>query len=109
MTTVQASDIPERVSIIGSLGEPLNKVFTVRGKWIDNDDSKGPALLFHVTEIDGSPITGSPFDVEAIAEDSHGQSARRRCRRYLGLEIRMGRQGVSAAAQPWGRLGDERI
>lgn len=66
---VSYADIPERVQIVGKLGQPLGHIVTVRGKWTTPFPSK-PGLLpvFVVTHVDGRLIDPSAeFDVvEAV-------------------------------------------
>lgn len=50
---VQYSDIPERVQIIGKLGQPLGQLVTIRGRWTAPFPSKPASPVFMVNEVNG--------------------------------------------------------
>ena len=54
---VHYSDIPERVQIIGKLGQPLGQLVTVRGKWTWPFPSKPAELpVFMVNQVNARPL-----------------------------------------------------
>jgi hypothetical protein len=50
---VHYSDIPERVQIIGKLGQPLGQLVTVRGRWAVPNPSKPASPDFVIDEVNG--------------------------------------------------------
>jgi hypothetical protein len=62
---VHYSDIPERVLIIGKLGQPLGQLVTVRGTWTAPYPSKpGLPVVLVVNQVNGNPIDSpAKFDV----------------------------------------------
>jgi hypothetical protein len=84
LTTVKAADIPQRVAIIGDLGQPLEKkLLKVQGVWEEDDGDKASSLFFKVTHVDGTrckeaiklpeyrvePIRPRGNDVSATSKD----------------------------------------
>jgi hypothetical protein len=53
---VHYNDIPERVQIIGKLGQPLGQLVTVRGRWTAPFPSKPAAPVFMVNQVNGRPL-----------------------------------------------------
>jgi hypothetical protein len=54
---VHYGDIPERVQIIGKLGQPLGQLVTVRGRWTATFPSKPAELpVFVVSQVNGHPL-----------------------------------------------------
>ena len=59
MLTVRAQDIPEKVQIIGRLGQPLGTLVTISGQWISPGlRVKDPSLVFRVSLVNGKEIKG---------------------------------------------------
>ena len=48
---IHYNDIPERVQIIGKLGQPLGQLITVRGKWTASFPSKPASPVFMVNQV----------------------------------------------------------
>ena len=73
MNSVLASDLFKNVAIVGSLGVPLWKVTTVRGKWHDPGVLvKDQSLIFRVTDIDGRHVE-TPIEFRRVKPFSeHG-------------------------------------
>ncbi len=60
VTTVLAKDIPDKVQIIGELGQPLGKLTTIRGKWIKPSGvPKDNSLRFQITAVNGKRLDKS--------------------------------------------------
>ena len=51
--SVTYSDIPDRVHIVGKLGQDLGKIVTLHGEWAKSDPSKPPEPIFVVTAVNG--------------------------------------------------------
>lgn len=59
IAAVNIGDIPDKVQIVGRLGEPLGALLKVRGKWIPAGLRKDPLPLFHFEQVDGKPLPGN--------------------------------------------------
>jgi hypothetical protein len=55
VVSVSASDIPDKVKIIGIFGRPLGELLTIRGKWVAPGLRKDGNLRFQVIDVDGRP------------------------------------------------------
>jgi hypothetical protein len=60
--SVNAADIGVKVQIIGKLGTPIGTLMSIRGQWRmpsfgASPPPKPPELQFHVTHLDGKPLS----------------------------------------------------
>ncbi len=94
---VDCRDIPDRVTVVGKLGLPLNELCTVRGHWF-NPHAKDGRPSFRVEWLDGVRLKeAADFrTVEAASIDATEISAR-----VVGTRIR----GIAAGVETGGFTG----
>jgi hypothetical protein len=103
---VLATDIPERVQIIGKLRQPLGQLVTVRGRWTTPFPSKPARPVLVVNQVNGRPLNPPVEfdDVEPVMGEG-GEIAKR----AVGEEWEL--RGVETGGyvgfsdEVWGELG----